>query len=91
MTVSPLSTRLPAPSQPELDTQVTQKAKEFEAAYLGMAFEGMLADAMPAPAGGFGEEMFRSVLSNSLAEAVVEAGGIGLSRTIEAQIREYVK
>lgn len=73
------------------DAEIKKAAVEFEATYLGMTFDAMLEDAMPNPTGGFGEEMFRSVLSDALAKEVAEAGGVGVAKSVEAQMREYMK
>lgn len=66
-------------------------ATEFEAAYLGSVLSNMLEHALPNPAGGHGEEMFRGVLASALAQEVAEAGGIGIAGSIEARIKEYTK
>lgn len=66
-------------------------ATDFEAAYLGSVFSNMLEHALPNPAGGHGEEMFRGVLADALAQEVAKAGGIGIAGSIEARIKEYTK
>ncbi len=70
---------------------IRKAAVDFESTYLGMTFDAMLEEAMPNPSGGFGEEMFRSELSNALAQEIAEAGGIGIASSVEAQMREYMK
>lgn len=39
--------------------------------------------------GGFGEEMWRSFLANSIAEKIVDKSGIGLARNIEEMLNAY--
>ena len=73
------------------DTQIRKAAVDFEATYLGMTFDAMLEEAMPNPTGGFGEEMFRSVMSDALAQEVAGAGGVGIASMVEAQMRETDK
>nr|WP_325250213.1 rod-binding protein [Amylibacter sp.] len=70
---------------------IQKAAQDFEASYLGITFSSMLADAMPDPEGGHGEEMFRGALANAMAKEVAEAGGVGIARSIAAQLEVYSK
>ncbi|MDR6266762.1 MULTISPECIES: rod-binding protein [Rhodobacterales] len=70
---------------------ILKAAQDFEASYLGITFSSMLADAMPDPEGGHGEEMFRGALANALAKEVAESGGVGIARSIAAQLEVYSK
>ncbi|MDF0595788.1 rod-binding protein [Psychromarinibacter halotolerans] len=83
----PLSGPHPA-NQP---TSIEEAAMDFEASFLEIAFSTMMEDAIPAPAGGFGEEMFRSQLTKAFAREVAEAGGVGIARSVAAQLKEYME
>jgi Rod binding domain-containing protein len=51
---------------------------------LGQMFTGIETDGPFG--GGFGEEMFRSVMTDALGKEMTRAGGIGLSDTIQREI-----
>lgn len=68
---------------------IEQAAQDFEAAYLGTTFSAMLAQAIPDPSGGHGEEMFRGLLANAMAQEVAKSGGVGIARSIAAQLKAY--
>lgn len=70
---------------------IQKAAQDFEASYLGITFSSMLAEALPDPEGGHGEEMFRGALANAMAKEVAEAGGVGIARSIAAQLEVYSK
>ncbi|MBR9865214.1 rod-binding protein [Neptunicoccus cionae] len=70
---------------------IEKAAQDFEAAYLGTTFSAMLAQAIPDPAGGHGEEMFRGLLANAMAQEVANSGGVGIARSIAAQLKVYSK
>lgn len=63
-------------------------ARKFEGQFLSMMlqqmFQGVETDGPFG--GGFGEEMFRSVMTDSMAKEMTKAGGIGLSDTIQREI-----
>lgn len=71
--------------------RVALAAQDFEAAYLGPVLDKMMADAMPDPRGGKGEEMFRTLMANELAGSIAQAGGVGIAGSVEAKMREYLK
>jgi Rod binding domain-containing protein len=63
-------------------------AERFEGQFLGTMlqymFQGVSTDGPFG--GGFGEEMFRSVMTDAMAKQMTRAGGIGLSDTIQREI-----
>lgn len=71
-----------------------QKAKakdagdRFESQFLSsmfqQMFEGVKTDGPFG--GGFGEEMFRSVMTDVMAKQVVKSGGVGVSTTVQREI-----
>ncbi|MBI1196604.1 MAG: chemotaxis protein chel [Phenylobacterium sp.] len=63
-------------------------AQKFEGQFLSMMFQQMFAGVKTdGPfGGGFGEEMFRSVLTDAMGKEMTRAGGIGLSDTIQREI-----
>lgn len=88
----PLSqTLLTNPKEAAKQDGIEKAARDFEAAYLGTTFSAMLAQAIPNPAGGHGEEMFRGLLANAMAQEVADSGGVGIARSIAAQLKAYSK
>lgn len=64
---------------------VSQKFEsQFLAQMIGHMFEGVKTDGPFG--GGFGEEMFRSVMTDAMATQMTRAGGIGLSATIQREM-----
>jgi flagellar protein FlgJ len=63
-------------------------AKEFEAMFVSMMLKSMreTVGKDKLTGGGHGEEIYRSLLDQEYARAVAENGGLGLARTIEAQL-----
>jgi len=63
-------------------------AKKFESQFLsmmlGQMFQGVKTDGPFG--GGFGEEMFRSVMTDVMAKEMTKAGGIGLADTVQREI-----
>ena len=71
------------PLDPQKDARIRAAAQEFEAMFLGQMVNEMLRDSMPKTMnGGFGEEMFRSMMGDQLGRQLAERGGIGLSDQI---------
>ncbi len=65
-------------------------AKEFEAVFLSQFVDQMMKTVDYGPAaGGQGAEMWRSFLSQALAEQLSERGGLGLSANIEQMLSAY--
>ena len=63
-------------------------AQNFESQFLsqmlGQMFQGIETDGPFG--GGHGEEMFRSLLTDSMAREMTKAGGIGLADTVQREI-----
>ena len=57
---------------------------QFLAQMLGQMFQGIDTDGPFG--GGHGEEMFRSLLTDSMAREMTKAGGIGLADTVQREI-----
>ena len=57
---------------------------QFLAQMLGQMFQGIDTDGPFG--GGHGEEMFRSLLTDSMAKEMTKAGGIGLADTVQREI-----
>jgi Rod binding domain-containing protein len=63
-------------------------AQKFEGQFLSMMLQQMFAGVKTdGPfGGGFGEEMFRSVMTEAMGKQMARAGGIGLADTIQREI-----
>jgi len=63
-------------------------AKAFEAVFLGQMTQMMMSTVQTDATfgGGHGEEMFRGVMAEKLGLAITDAGGIGLSKHVLAEI-----
>lgn len=63
---------------------ITKTAQQFEASFLSTMFGQMFDGVQPdAPfGGGAGETAFRSFMMDAMGKAVVQRGGIGLSKSI---------
>lgn len=72
----------------ESPAAVKKVARDFEAMFVSMMMKSMREtigkDAVTG--GGRGEETFRSMLDQEYANAAVQAGGIGLARTLEREL-----
>ena len=72
--------------------RISKVAQDFESVFLGMFVEEMARSARPKTInGGFGEEMFSSVLSNEIGKIMAESGGVGIAQSIEQSMRAYGK
>lgn len=89
--IPPLQSLQVGTRQTTEQSDIDKAAQDFEASYLGITFSSMLAEALPNPSGGHGEEMFRGALANAMAKEVAEAGGVGIARSIAAQLKVYSK
>lgn len=69
-------------------SRVKDTAQKFESQFLaqmiGHMFSGVETDGPFG--GGFGEEMFRSVMADAMATQMTKAGGIGLSATVQREM-----
>jgi Rod binding domain-containing protein len=63
-------------------------AQKFESQFLSSMFQQMFQGLQSdGPfGGGFGEEMFRSVMTDAMAKQVVKAGGVGVADTVQREI-----
>lgn len=62
------------------DARALAAAQEFEALFLGQMANEMLRSSVPETVqGGFGEEMFRSLLGDEIGKQMSRSGGIGLA------------
>ena len=63
-------------------------AQTFESQFLsqmiGQMFEGIQTDGPFG--GGFGEEMFRSMMTDAMAKQMTQAGGVGVSDVVQREI-----
>jgi len=78
----------PAAASDELRAKAKDAADKFEGQFLSLMmqqmFQGVSTDGPFG--GGFGEEMFRSLMTDAMAKNMTKAGGIGLSDTIQREI-----
>ena len=78
----------PAVAPDDVRAKARDAAEKFEGQFLSLMmqqmFQGVKADGPFG--GGFGEEMFRSVMTDAMASQMTRAGGIGLSDTIQREI-----
>ncbi|WP_292291558.1 rod-binding protein [Marivita sp.] len=75
---------------PASDAHIAKVAEEFEAVFIATMLEGMLEAARPKTmGGGMGEQMFTSLMSTEIAKEIARSGGVGLARSVEAQIDAY--
>ena len=69
-------------------SKVKDVAQKFESQFLaqmiGHMFEGIETDGPFG--GGFGEQMFRSVMTDTMAQQMTKAGGVGLSATVQREM-----
>jgi len=65
-----------------------QAAKNYEGVFLSLMMKEMFSGLKTEGdfTGGFGEEMFRDMLSEQYAETIVDTGGIGLADSIYREI-----
>jgi Rod binding domain-containing protein len=68
--------------------KIKDAAQSFESQFisqmLGQMFSGVSTDGPFG--GGFGEEMFRSVMMDAIAKKMTQAGGIGLADTVQREM-----
>ena len=82
----------PTPDASTAELARRAKAKEtaqaFEASFLSSMLQQMFAGVeTDGPfGGGFGEEMFRSVMTDALGKQMAKVGGIGIADTVQREI-----
>lgn len=87
--ITPLpSPASPANAQSEFEIRARDRATEFEGVFLSMMIKEMFAGIQTEGdfTGGFGEEMFRDMMSDQYAQSIAKNGGIGLSDQIYREI-----
>ena len=68
--------------------QVRDTAEKFETQFLSQMLQNMFAGvSTDGPfGGGFGEEMFRSLMTEAMAKQMTKAGGVGVADTVQREI-----
>jgi flagellar protein FlgJ len=89
--VSPsLLTSTPAQSAAELAKRghIKQTAQKFESSFLSVMLQQMFAGTdTPAPfGGGPGEQMFKSFLTEAMANKMTASGGIGIAASVQREM-----
>jgi Rod binding domain-containing protein len=73
---------------PEQRAKITKTAQAFEASFLssmlGHMFTGV--DAEAPFSGGAGEQAFRSFMTDAIATSMSKAGGVGLAKSVTAEM-----
>lgn len=69
-------------------SRAKEAAAAFEAQFLSSMLQQMFAgvDTEAPFGGGFGEEMFRSLMTDAMGRQMTKAGGIGLADTVQREI-----
>lgn len=77
---------------PSTSSEYSKVAREFEKLFVSQIVEQMMKTVdFGSMDGGFGEEMWRSFMSNSLADKLVEQQGMGIAGNIEEMLNTYGK
>jgi Rod binding domain-containing protein len=78
----------PKPATDAQRAKARTAGDSFEAQFMSTMFQQMFEGvSTDGPfGGGFGEEMFRSVLTDAMSKQMVKAGGIGVSAEIQREI-----
>ncbi len=68
--------------------EIDRTAKKFEASFLNIMMQQMFDGVQTAApfGGGPGEEMFKSFMTDAMANKMVQAGGIGLASTVSREM-----
>ena len=68
--------------------QIAKTAQDFEASFLSVMLQSMFQGVKQQEpfGGGQGEEMFKSFMSEAMAKQMAKAGGIGLSKSVQAEM-----
>jgi flagellar protein FlgJ len=68
--------------------QIQETAQKFEASFLSVMMQSMFEGVKTSEpfGGGQGEEMFKSLLTESMAKEVTKAGGVGLANTVQREM-----
>lgn len=77
-------------AQARLSDQEIAKAKEFETLFLSQFVDEMLKTVdLDAATGGRDMHMWRSFMSQAMAESLVDQGGLGLATSVEQMMSAY--
>ena len=68
--------------------KIGETAQKFEASFLSVMMQSMFEGVKTSEpfGGGQGEEMFKSLLTESMAKEVAKAGGVGLADTVQREM-----
>lgn len=68
--------------------QIKESSEKFEASFLSVMMQSMFQGVKTSEpfGGGPGEEMFKSLLTESMAKEVSKAGGVGLASTVQREM-----
>jgi peptidoglycan hydrolase FlgJ len=90
--LDPLARARQPTAAPEATEQEKETARAFEAVFLSQ-FVGQMMETVDAEAMGGGKqaEMWRSFLSDAVAESIVDQGGLGIATSIEQMLAAYRK
>ncbi|GHG85448.1 rod-binding protein [Pseudodonghicola xiamenensis] len=76
--------------QPQPTAEDAEVAKKFETVFLSQFVDQMMSTVEYGPAsGGQGAEMWRSFLSEAMAQQLAERGGLGMSDSIGRMLAAY--
>ncbi len=89
--VSPVTVPLSAPSASTDNFETESDAlKSFEAVFLSQVVDEMMKTVdIDATMGAHSAEMWRSVLSQALADGLMDSGGLGIAQSIESKMNAY--
>lgn len=73
------------------DAQITKQSKDLEAVLLSTMIEPMFPDGKHSDlyGGGMGSDIFRTMLIQEYGKTFADAGGIGLAKNIEKEVRRH--
>jgi Rod binding domain-containing protein len=73
---------------PEQRAKITKTAQAYEASFLSAMLQPMFTgvDADAPFSGGAGEKAFRSFMTNAIATSMSKAGGVGLAKSVTAEM-----
>ncbi len=89
--VPPVSVPISAPSATQDSfSNESDALKSFEAVFLSQVVDEMMKTVdIDATMGAHSAEMWRSVLSQALADGLMDSGGLGIADSIESKINAY--
>ncbi len=84
--LKPLATHPTAAAKTERQTQILDRAREFESVFVAQMLKYSGLEKAISGQGGFGGEAYSSLLLEQYANKIVEAGGFGLAEHIYEQL-----